>query len=85
MSESMALIGLDVHKAQTLVAVLDPVSGEHGGSSCAAHGSTPALTTSSGPEPKTLPYRAGYGSGSVAQPLDAPRQTDCTLCRRSAG
>jgi hypothetical protein len=28
MSESMALVGLDVHQAQTVAAVLDPVSGE---------------------------------------------------------
>jgi len=28
MSESMALVGLDVHKAQTVAAVLDPVTGE---------------------------------------------------------
>jgi transposase len=28
MSESMALVGLDVHRAQTVAAVLDPVSGE---------------------------------------------------------
>lgn len=28
MSESMALVGLDVHQAQTVTAVLDPVSGE---------------------------------------------------------
>ena len=28
MSESMALVGLDVHKSQTVAAVLDPVSGE---------------------------------------------------------
>src|SRR5947209_15620761 len=28
MSESMALVGLDVHRAQTVAAVLDPVNGE---------------------------------------------------------
>jgi hypothetical protein len=28
MSESMALVGLDVHRVQTVAAVLDPVSGE---------------------------------------------------------
>jgi hypothetical protein len=28
MSESMALVGLDVHQAQTVAAVLDPSSGE---------------------------------------------------------
>jgi hypothetical protein len=28
MSESMALVGLDVHQAQTVTAVLDPLSGE---------------------------------------------------------
>ncbi len=28
MSESMALVGLDVHQAQTVAAVLDPRSGE---------------------------------------------------------
>ncbi len=28
MSESMALVGLDVHQSQTVAAVLDPVSGE---------------------------------------------------------
>ena len=28
MSESMALVGLDVHKSQTVAAVLDPVTGE---------------------------------------------------------
>ena len=28
MSESMALVGLDVHRTQTVAAVLDPVSGE---------------------------------------------------------
>ena len=28
MSESMALVGLDIHQAQTVAAVLDPVSGE---------------------------------------------------------
>ena len=28
MSESMALVGLDVHQAQTVAAVLDPLSGE---------------------------------------------------------
>ena len=28
MSESMALVGLDVHQAQTVAAVLDPISGE---------------------------------------------------------
>ena len=28
MSESMALVGLDVHQAQSVAAVLDPVSGE---------------------------------------------------------
>jgi transposase len=30
MSESMALVGLDVHRAQSIAAVLDPVSGELG-------------------------------------------------------
>ena len=28
MSESMALVGLDVHQAQTVAAVLDPSTGE---------------------------------------------------------
>ena len=28
MSESMALVGLDVHHAQTVAAVLDPLTGE---------------------------------------------------------
>src|SRR2546427_6692409 len=28
MSESMALVGLDVHKSRTVAAVLDPVNGE---------------------------------------------------------
>jgi transposase len=28
MSESMALVGLDVHRAQSVAAVLDPLSGE---------------------------------------------------------
>ncbi len=28
MSEGMALVGLDVHRAQSVAAVLDPVSGE---------------------------------------------------------
>jgi transposase len=28
MSESMALVGLDVHQAQSVAAVLDPVTGE---------------------------------------------------------
>jgi hypothetical protein len=28
MSESMALVGVDAHRAQSVVAVLDPVAGE---------------------------------------------------------
>ena len=30
MSQGMALVGLDVHQAQTVAAVLDPVTGELG-------------------------------------------------------
>jgi transposase len=71
MSESMALVGLDVHQAQTVAAVLDPSTGElsvrglHGGPASVVPASLEELD-----RPVAAVYEAGptrFGLARVAE------------------